>query len=39
MSDAWLNGFFKTLLNHLTMCYIEREIFKGIEIENITKAF
>lgn len=31
MSDAWLND--------LMVCYIEREIFKGIELDKIKKAF
>jgi len=31
MSDAWLNA--------LMVCYIEREIFKGIDLEKIKKAF
>jgi hypothetical protein len=31
MSDDWLND--------LMVCYIEREIFKGIDLEKIKKAF
>ena len=31
MSDAWLNA--------LMVCYIGREIFKGIDLEKIKKAF
>jgi hypothetical protein len=31
MSDAWLN--------HLMVCYIEREIFKGIDLEKIKETF
>jgi hypothetical protein len=30
MSDGWLNGL---------VCYIEREIFKGLDLQKIKKAF
>jgi hypothetical protein len=30
MSDDWLNGL---------VCYIEREIFKGLDLQKIKKAF